>query len=101
MLRNANEGYAVILNDHDASSTCEVIYTLIKELGWKVPQDALPYILTGILGDTQGLSNQLTRAQTYHIVGELVERGVDRPALEELRRAASKMPAGFMPTRLR
>lgn len=82
----------VILNDQEASSTCEVIYSLCKELGWNVPSDALPYILTGILGDTQGLSNQLTRAATYHIVGELVEHGVDRPALEELRRAAGKMP---------
>lgn len=82
----------IVLNDHQASSTCEVIYTLSKELGWKLPADALPYILTGILGDTQGLSNQLARAQTYHMVGELVEQGVDRPALEELRRAASKMP---------
>lgn len=82
----------VVLNDDDASSTCEVIHMLSKELGWKVPQDALPYLLTGILGDTQGLSNQLARAETYHAVGELVEQGVDRPALEELRRASSKMP---------
>lgn len=82
----------VILNDHSASSTCEVIYSLSKDLGWKLPSDALPYLLTGILGDTQGLSNQLTRAETYHIVGDLVEQGVDRPALEELRRASSKMP---------
>lgn len=82
----------VVLNDADASSTCEVIYMLACELGWQLPADALPYLLTGILGDTQGLSNQLARAQTYHAVGDLVERGVDRPALEELRRAASKMP---------
>lgn len=81
-----------ILNDHESSSTCEVIYTLAKELKWQLPSDSLPYLLTGILGDTQGLSNQLTRAETYHIVGDLVELGVDRPALEQLRRASSKMP---------
>lgn len=81
-----------ILNDHDASSTCEVIFSLAKSLKWKLPSDSLPYLLTGILGDTQGLSNQLTRAETYHIVGDLVSLGVDRPALEELRRASSKMP---------
>ncbi len=81
-----------ILNDHEASSTCEVIYNLGKKLNWKLPTDSLPYLLTGILGDTQGLSNQLTRSETYHIVGDLVELGVDRPALEELRRASSKMP---------
>ncbi len=81
-----------ILNDHDASSTCEVIFNIAKSLEWELPKDSLPYILTGILGDTQGLSNQLTRADTYRIVGDLVELGVDRPALEELRRASSKMP---------
>lgn len=81
-----------VLNQPEASSTCEVIYKLSKEAGWNIPNDALPYILTGILGDTQGLSNQLARGETYHIVGELVEAGVDRPSLEELRRAASKMP---------
>lgn len=81
-----------VINDPEVSSTCELIYSLSKQLDWKLPKDALPYLLTGILGDTQGLSNQLARAQTYHVVGELIERGVDRPALEELRRAASKMP---------
>lgn len=81
-----------VVNKLEASSTCEVIYILAKQFGLKLPPDALPHILTGILGDTQGLTNQLTTAQTYRIVAELVERGVDRPALEELRRAASKMP---------
>lgn len=83
----------VVLNEHSASSTCEVVYKLSKDLSWQIPADALPYILTGILGDTQGLSNQLASAETYHLVGELVEAGVDRPSLEEQRRAASKMPA--------
>ena len=41
---------SIILNDHNASSTCEVIYSTSKEVGWKLPSDALPYILTGILG---------------------------------------------------
>lgn len=83
---------SVVLNEHEASSTCEVIYTLCKDVDWQIPADAQPYLLTGILGDTQGLSNQLARAKTYHVVGELIEAGVDRPALEEQRRAASKMP---------
>ncbi len=83
---------SLVLNRHEASSTCEVVYELCKQIAWEIPSDAQPYLLTGILGDTQGLSNQLARARTYHIVGELIEGGVDRPALEEQRRAASKMP---------
>ena len=49
--------------------------------------------MTAILGDTQGLSNQLASAETYKTMAALVELGVDRPALEERRRQLSKMPA--------
>ena len=49
--------------------------------------------MTAILGDTQGLSNDLARSQTYRAMAELVEAGVNRPQLEELRREYSKMPS--------
>jgi phosphoesterase RecJ-like protein len=49
--------------------------------------------MTAILGDTQGLSNDLTGADTYCIMAELVTLGVSRPTLEEQRRQYSKMPA--------
>ena len=48
--------------------------------------------MSSILGDTQGLTNQLASAETYKIMAALVEAGVDRPALEERRREYSKMP---------
>jgi nanoRNase/pAp phosphatase (c-di-AMP/oligoRNAs hydrolase) len=47
--------------------------------------------MTAILGDTQGLSNQLAGPATYRAMADMVEAGVDRPALEELRREAGKM----------
>jgi len=49
-------------------------------------------ITASILGDTQGLSNQLTTAETYRIMANMIEAGVDRPTLEEERRELSKMP---------
>jgi nanoRNase/pAp phosphatase (c-di-AMP/oligoRNAs hydrolase) len=49
--------------------------------------------MTAILGDTQGLTNQLASAETYKVMTELIELGVDRPALEEKRRESSKMQA--------
>lgn len=81
----------VVLNPANASSTAEVIYDFAKEAFGTVPTDAFDPLMTGILGDTQGLTNQLASAHTYHIMSELVEAGADRPALEELRRDASKM----------
>jgi nanoRNase/pAp phosphatase (c-di-AMP/oligoRNAs hydrolase) len=48
-------------------------------------------IMASILGDTQGLANQLASPETYRIMASMIEAGVDRPALEELRRDYGKM----------
>lgn len=48
-------------------------------------------MMSSILGDTQGLMNELTQASTYRTMAELTELGVSRPRLEELRREYSKM----------
>ena len=83
---------AVMINDGQRASAGELIYLIAKQLGWPLPKDAQEFIMTSILGDTQGLSNQLASAETYHIMAQLIEAGVNRPALEELRREFSKMP---------
>lgn len=81
----------VNLTDTKVASTGELIFNLAKQLGWPVDRTSAEFIMTSILGDTQGLSNDLTTANTYRVMAELVERGVDRPALEEKRREMSKM----------
>ncbi|MGH7194160.1 MAG: DHH family phosphoesterase, partial [Candidatus Saccharimonadales bacterium] len=84
----------VILNDpEESSSASEVIYKLAKQLSWPMSVEAQTCMMAAILGDTQGLSNQLARAGTYRIMADMVDAGVDRPGLEELRREAGKMPA--------
>jgi bifunctional oligoribonuclease and PAP phosphatase NrnA len=88
---NDIEFATVVLNPEKASSTAEVIYDFAKTTYGSVPADAFDPIMTGILGDTQGLTNQLATAHTYEIMSELIAGGADRPALEELRREASKM----------
>jgi phosphoesterase RecJ-like protein len=82
----------VLINDTSVSSTGELVYVLAKELGWSVDVESGKFIMSAILGDTQGLSNLMTSAQTYRVMAELVEIGVDRPGLEEQRRELSKMP---------
>lgn len=88
---NDIEFATVVVNPENASSTAEVIYEFAIKTYGKVPKDASDPIMTGILGDTQGLTNQLATARTYEIMSELIANGADRPALEELRREASKM----------
>lgn len=81
----------VMINDHSRSSTGELIYLLAEQLGWPVSVPAQEAIMTSILGDTQGLSNQLASAETYRVMGAMVAGGVDRPRLEEIRREYGKM----------
>jgi len=81
----------VTINDGHRASAGELIYLLAQELGWGVPIEAMSCIMSSILGDTQGLTNQLASAETYRIMSQMVEAGVNRPALEEKRRAFSKM----------
>lgn len=82
----------VTINDHTRASAGELIYLLAQQLKWPVALSAKEYITSSILGDTQGLTNSLASAETYRIMADFVESGVDRPALEELRRAFGKMP---------
>lgn len=82
----------VKINDPNHSSTGELIYAIAKPLNWKLSIDGLGFIMNSILGDTQGLTNQLATAETYKIMAELVEAGVNRPELEEVRREYAKMP---------
>lgn len=81
----------VTLNDPGRASTGELIYLLARQAGWPVSLGAQTYLTSSILGDTQGLTNQLASAETYRIMAEFITNGVDRPQLEEQRRSYSKM----------
>lgn len=85
--------YATItLNQPNNSSTGELIYELAKQLDLGLSQATQGFIMNSILGDTQGLTNQLASARTYEIMAEMIQSGVSRPELEEARREYSKMP---------
>ncbi len=83
---------SLIINDPKRASAGELIYVLSQELNWPMSKSAQEFLMNSILGDTQGLSNDLASATTYRIMADMVEAGVDRPMLEELRRSYSKMP---------
>ena len=78
--------------DPKAASTGDIIFDLSVSLGWPISSAAAECLMVSILGDTQGLMNDLTTAKTYRTMAELTDRGADRPALEEARREYGKMP---------
>ncbi|HSX37044.1 MAG TPA: DHH family phosphoesterase, partial [Patescibacteria group bacterium] len=85
----------VVVNDNEAVATGEVIYQLANQLKWPLNLQAKTHITSSILADSLGLSSEGTTPQTYRIVADLIESGVDRPALEEARRAFTKMPGSI------
>lgn len=78
--------FATIVCNQTAVATGEVIYELAKQLEWPIPSDAADMIAISILADSLGLMTQATSARSIHIIAELVERGVNLPQLENLRR---------------
>ena len=82
----------VALNESDKVSTGELIYSLAKEFEWPLSLEAKEFIATSILSDSLGLVTENTTPQTYRVMAELIEAGVDRPKLEDARRALTRMP---------
>lgn len=83
---------SIVINDHNRASAGELIYMIADKLDWKIPVDAQGFLMTSILGDTQGLTNNLASADTYRIMAKFIDGGVDRPSIEEKRREFGKMP---------
>lgn len=82
----------VSICDTTVASTGELIYRLSREAKWPISKAAGGFIMSSVLGDTQGLTNSLAQPSTYHLMADLIDLGVSRPEIEEARRAASKMP---------
>lgn len=77
--------------DETAASTGQLIFELSVKNNWVISAAAAEQLMSSILGDTQGLMNDLTTAKTYRVMAELTELGANRPILEEARREYSKM----------
>lgn len=86
----------ITINDGTRASAGELIYLLAQQLQWPLSLTAQEYIMSSILGDTQGLTNELASPVTYRLMADMIEAGVDRPALEELRREFNKMPRDIL-----
>lgn len=78
--------YANVMCVQPAVATGEVIYELAGQLKWPLNAQAKELLAIAILSDSLGLTSEATTARSIHIIGELVEGGVDIAELENARR---------------
>ncbi len=73
-----NNGYADInIIDSKASSTGEVIYGIVKNLGLEIDNETANYLYTAILTDTGGFRFENTSSKVFNYAAELMEYGVN------------------------
>ncbi len=78
--------FATVVCNQPAVATGEIIYELARQLNWNISTSAGDMLAVSILSDSLGLISEATTARTIHIVGELVENGVNLAKLDNNRR---------------
>ena len=73
--KNKNESTYTI-SDPDISSTCEMIFNLIKQFNCPLDKDIATMLYAGVLTDTAGFSIRMT-PNTFNILSELLTYGID------------------------
>lgn len=72
-----------IVEQH-ASSTSELVYHLLKEAKFKITDDIMAGIFTGIVTDTGNFKYPNVTADTMKVVGEMINGGIDISKLSSL-----------------
>lgn len=85
--------FATVMVNYPAVATAEIIYELAAQLKWRLDKQTKELLAMGILSDSLGLMSQSTTARSIHIIGELVESGVNLAELESLRRETLRRDA--------
>ena len=74
-----------VISDTQVSSTCELLYIVMSQIWGKeiVTPDIAGALYTGINTDTGGLSHNSSHPQTYRIIADLLEAGLDKAYIHE------------------
>ncbi len=70
----------VAISDPTKCSTCELIYTLMRQLGIsdRINKDWATLLYCGMMTDTGGFTYNSSRAELYDVVSELLSQGIDK-----------------------
>jgi phosphoesterase RecJ-like protein len=78
----SNDGLGTIpLVDPDASSTCEVVWRLLREIGGEVPNETAVCLYAGLVTDTGRFQYEATTPDTLRLAAELREFDFDHTRL--------------------
>ncbi|MDR1755804.1 MAG: DHH family phosphoesterase [Culturomica sp.] len=74
------EAVDVVISNIRVSSTCELLYSVITEIWGRefLTPDMANALYTGINTDTGGLSHNSSHPETYRVIAELLESGLDK-----------------------
>ena len=74
-----------VISDTRVSSTCELLYTVVVRIWGRkiISADIADALYTGINTDTGGLSHNSSRPETYRIIADLLELGLDKSYIHE------------------
>ena len=70
-----------IFSDPEASSTCELVYSLLSTLNSQLSTDTATCLYTGLMTDTGNFSYNSNRPQIYTIISALVAAGANKDAI--------------------
>jgi len=79
----SNQKGRIKIIEPDFSSTSEMIYLWLSDLGVEIDKDIATCLLTGIIYDTGGFKHISTSSQTLKIVSDLISKGI---SLEKISR---------------
>ncbi len=89
--------YATLNIIEEAVATSEILYRIAKELDWPLPVDACEMLAVSIMSDSLGLITEATTAESFRIMGDLVERGVSLAKLDQARRELMRKERELIP----
>ena len=83
----------VLLIDKRASATTELVYVVLKELGWEISEPVATALYTGLVTDTGRFQYSSTSPLTHRIAADLLEAGVRTDVIGQ--KLFEEAPFGF------
>lgn len=83
---NPAAGWDVVISHPEMSSTCELVYRVIMAMGWQqhIDKTVASCLAVGIMTDTGNLAWSSSYPEVYHIMGDLMQYGIDKPFLYKM-----------------
>lgn len=75
--KNNNVEADLKIVDETSPANCEIVYKVIKTLGYSISKTVADFIYLGLMTDSGSFNYERTTGDTYRIAGEMVDKGAD------------------------